>query len=274
MSTLRTIEKQPLEDLLEMGGGFVLDFSNATFAAFFREAAGLEIYDEKYLIYGDSKAKRLRAFWELENDMVVGKVLAQLIELWEYKTPAPTDQQKLKANHCKKIIARLLGNSAGDEDLENKFLRRDLSTVSLNAVPIDPALLPILEARFEEAERCLRTHAPLATIFLCGSVLEGLLLGTARAHPREFNRAANSPRDTTGKVKPYQDWSLAQFIDVACDLGFLTLDVKKFSHSLRDFRNYIHPYQQLTSGFAPDRHTAEICLQVLRAAVAGLSGRR
>ena len=44
-------------------------------------------------------------------------------------------------------------------------------------------------------------------------------------------------------------------------------DVKKFSHALRDFRNYIHPYQQMSIGFQPDEHTARICFQVLKAAL-------
>lgn len=274
MSTLKTIEKQPFEDLLGMASGYVLDFTNATFAAFFREAVGIEIYDQKYLTYGDSKAKRLRAFREIEGDAIVGKVLAELIELWEYKTPTPTEQQKVAVRRCREIVARLLGKQYTREDSEGQFLRRDLSTVSLKKLRIESNLIPILEARFEEASRCLQSNSPLATIFLSGSVLEGLLLGTALANPREFNQAPNSPKDSTGKVKPFQDWSLAQFIDVGCELGFLKLDIKKFGHALRDFRNYIHPYQQMCSGFAPDRHTAEICLQVLRAAVAGLSGER
>jgi hypothetical protein len=75
-------------------------------------------------------------------------------------------------------------------------------------------------------------------------------------------------------VKQFSEWTLAQFIDVACELGYLKLDIKKFGHALRDFRNYIHPYQQMSSRFDPDHHTAEICLQVLRAAIAGLSGNR
>jgi len=36
----------------------------------------------------------------------------------------------------------------------------------------------------------------------------------------------------------------------------------------------IHPFQQMSSRFSPDRHTAAICLQVLKAAIASLSGQR
>ena len=98
--------------------------------------------------------------------------------------------------------------------------------------------------------------------------------GSRLANPQRFNQAPNSPKDMAGKVKPFPEWSLVQFIDVACELGYLKLDVKKFSHALRDFRNYIHPYQQLSSRFAPDQHTARICLQVLKAGIASLGGQR
>lgn len=42
---------------------------------------------------------------------------------------------------------------------------------------------------------------------------------------------------------------------------------------LRDFRNYIHPYEQWSSGFNPDEHTALISWQVLKAAIHDLSGK-
>ena len=76
------------------------------------------------------------------------------------------------------------------------------------------------------------------------------------------------------KVRQFQEWTLANFIDVASDVGILKLDVKKFSHGLRDFRNYIHPYQQMISGFTPDEHTAKVCFQVLKAALASVAGDR
>ncbi|MGZ3819365.1 MAG: hypothetical protein ACXVB6_02150 [Mucilaginibacter sp.] len=37
-----------LESFLEMGGGFVLDFSNYKFSQFIQSRASGEIYDEKY----------------------------------------------------------------------------------------------------------------------------------------------------------------------------------------------------------------------------------
>jgi hypothetical protein len=142
--------------------------------------------------------------------------------------------------------------------------------LSLHSSLVDPSLLPILEERFNEAQLCLE-HSPMATIMLCGSLLEGLLLGIANKRPAEFNRSPQSPKDENGKTKPFKDWGLAQFIDVAHGLGILRLDVKNFGHHLRNFRNYIHPYQQMKEDFHPDRYTAEMCLVVAKAAIHNLN---
>jgi len=77
-------------------------------------------------------------------------------------------------------------------------------------------------------------RAPLAAIFLCGSTLEGILLGIASSRPKEFNQSSVSPKDSLGKVKQFQDWTLNDFIKVARDLDLVGEDVKKFSHALRD----------------------------------------
>jgi hypothetical protein len=273
VSTLKMAEKGCFEDF-GMSSGYVLDFSNRTFAEFFRESVRIDIYNEKYTIGGDSKARRLRAFWEIETDSVVGKALAELLDYWRYKNPQPNEQDKFLVQRAEQIVERLLGQQVQRGNSQEEFLKRQFGELSLKTIQVDAPVLPILESRLSEVMRCLGADAPLAVIFHCGSLLEGLLLGVASANPQQFNQASNSPKDISGKVKQFHNWKLAGFIDVACELGLLKLDVKKFGHSLRDFRNYIHPYEQMSSRFNPDKHTAQICLQVLKAAIASLSRER
>lgn len=268
MSSLKPLEKEQFETLFGMNSGYVLEFSNRTFSKFFAETANVDIYEAKYELNGSSKANRLRTFWEIEGDYVVGKVLAELIDYWTHYHPEASQKDRALADQCRRVAERLLGKPVDAGASEEQFLKKNLQHVSIGNVPMDSNMVPILEGRIQEAQRCIEANAPLAAIFLCGSVLEGLLLGTACINPQTFNQAANSPKDAEGKVRKFPDWSLAQLIDVACEAGFLQLDVKKFSHALRDFRNYIHPFQQLSSQFNPDRHTAEICLQVLKAGIA------
>ena len=72
MASLKQTDILILEKLFEMGGGYVLNFSNTSFQQFIYNVCKLDIYDSKYAVYGDSKAKRLRMFWQVESDKTVG----------------------------------------------------------------------------------------------------------------------------------------------------------------------------------------------------------
>lgn len=158
------------------------------------------------------------------------------------------------------------------QDTEIDFLNKDFNEVSISEIRLDALVTNVLELRVAEIKKCIAANSPLSVIFLCGSTLEGILLGLAILHPRAFNTAVSTPKDyDTNKPKSFPAWSLNNLIDVACETGFLKQDVKKFSHSLRDFRNYIHPYEQMNSGFNPDKHTAVISWQVLKAAIFQIS---
>lgn len=162
-----------------------------------------------------------------------------------------------------------------DKDTVSDFLTQEFSDISITDLPIDGSLTTFLEARIDEIKKCLSAKASLSVIFLAGSTLEGILLGIASKNPATYNQTKSAPKDKdTGKVKSFNDWTLNNFIDASCEIGYLREDVKKFSHALRDFRNYIHPYQQMSIGFHPDENTAKICFQVLKAAIFQIKQKR
>lgn len=85
MSSLSIADKVVLETVLGMSGGYVLDFSNDSFAEFFRDL-NISIYDEeRYPGFGDSKANRLRALWRSGTDEEVATSLRALIDYIEAK---------------------------------------------------------------------------------------------------------------------------------------------------------------------------------------------
>jgi len=132
---------------------------------------------------------------------------------------------------------------------------------------LEPGLGEILESRWKEIQRCLESEAYLASTILMGSLLEGMLLAVIQKHPKEANTAKSAPSDPkTGKIKYFAEWSLSDMINVAHDLGWIDLDVKKFSHSLREFRNLIHPYEQMVNRSFPDKDTSDISWLVVQAA--------
>lgn len=276
MSSLTDIEKRYLEKLLGMQSGYVLDYSDATFSEFFNRHK-IDIHGSRYQTYGTSKAKKMRAFWEREPDALVGIVLSEMLD--SYEADCDLNGRQADASVLEKsrsIIARLSGKPipANAAPTVDDFLHREFTVPNIQKLPIEAQAVPIVEDRLAEARAAMGAGAYLSVIFMCGSVLEAVLLGAAQKEPARFNRASSSPKAADGSVKRFHEWSLAQFIDVACEVGLLKLDVKKFSHGLRDFRNYIHPYEQMVSGFAPDEHTAKVCFQVLKAALASVAGER
>lgn len=280
MAEIKQSEKLMIERILGMDGGYVLNFSNTSFQEFIFNLTKVDIYDTKYEIYGHSKAKRLKVFWQLESNLIVGTVIQELIEYW--KTQKLISNQKIDSSEallvieCEKITNRLLGIKSeevkNDVSTINEFLNREFKEISLYKLNIDSTVTEILNKRLIEINKSIIHDAPLSVIIMCGSVLEGILLGVASSKMREFNQSTASPKNKdTGKVLPFYDWTLSNFIDVAHNIGILGLDVKKYSHSLRDFRNYIHPYQQMSSGFNPDLDTAKISWQVLKAGITDLT---
>ena len=150
---------------------------------------------------------------------------------------------------------------------EEGFLSQEFSNLNLSNLQLDHSITSVLEYRVKEIESCFSSNAPLSVILLAGSTLEGILLGIATRSPRAFNCAKSAPKNKEQKVKQFHEWSLSNFIDVSKEVNLLHHDVHKFSHALRDFRNYIHPFEQMSTGFNPTMHTAKICLQVLKVAI-------
>jgi hypothetical protein len=113
MASFNFMERRNLELYLQMGSGYVLNFSNRTFQEFVFDAVGLDIEDEAVGGYG-SKASRLRHFMKHQSDHVVGKLLRALVDYREsaYDVPEP-----ILATNCRQTADRLL-QSAPIQDAE------------------------------------------------------------------------------------------------------------------------------------------------------------
>jgi hypothetical protein len=113
----------------------------------------------------------------------------------------------------------------------------------------DQRMQAILLARWKECVDCINAGAPLAANVMMGGLLEALLL--ARIH-RETDKskifaAATAPRDRkSGKPLPLQDWTLHNYIGVAHEVKWISHSAKDVGEVLMDYRNYIHPYKELS----------------------------
>ena len=75
MSNIRQIDMMFLNDIFEMNSGYVLNFSDKTFAQFFAEELNIDINDLVYAQTGNSKGKRLRSFLQIVDKPTVVKTL-------------------------------------------------------------------------------------------------------------------------------------------------------------------------------------------------------
>ena len=200
MANLSTSEQLVLEKIFQMESGYVLDFSNWTMRSFFDNDLGVDIYDEKYNYASGSKANRMRGFWQVADNSLVGRSILKLIEYIESQISVGNLKREEFPQHlmnkAKEIGNRLLAGSVTppEELTEEAFLGKEFEEVSIDSLGMDEALTKVLQQRLDEIKRCLNTNAPLATIFLCGSTLEGVLLGVATNYPQKFNEAKASPK--------------------------------------------------------------------------------
>jgi len=85
ISSIRSIDLRFVDDLVDFvrGPGFVLDFSDTSFADFFALELKVNIDDPKYAANGGSKGKRLRYFLQNCDDATA---VSALTALWEYRS--------------------------------------------------------------------------------------------------------------------------------------------------------------------------------------------
>lgn len=135
------------------------------------------------------------------------------------------------------------------------------SIPDFNKITANPKLDKILEERWKEAILCAENGAYMASATMLGSILEGLLHIMAIKAPEQVGRS----KAAGGKT--FDELSLDKLINVGHELGWIRDDRKEFGGAVRDYRNLIHPREQMKKGIFPDKHTVSISIAVVRAAI-------
>ncbi len=164
MNSLSFLDKQRLEDLFGMSSGYVLNFKDRPFGDrpfgyFFIDIVNVDIHSEKYQSSGTSKANKLREFWKLESDYMVGKVIIALVEYAE--TYAEGTADRVLVEQCKEIGNRLLAGNVNIDSLKEtvvifdaKHLDEQLRRIE-QSVDSDPSLA--IGTAKELIETCCKT---------------------------------------------------------------------------------------------------------------------
>ena len=117
MSSLKAADFAVLDRLIDFirGRGYVLDFSDRSFAEFFASELDIDIDDPRFSPNGGSKGKRLRAFLEQADDAAATRILRGL---WERRRQhldsiGATDPVAGAGRKFEALIARLGDGSGG-----------------------------------------------------------------------------------------------------------------------------------------------------------------
>lgn len=190
---------------------------------------------------------------------------SKLQELIEF-----TDRATTRAKYyvlLKEIRASLatLRNSL----VSGKIVPRTISVDSppdFSKIVGDAKMKQILIRRWEECCKCIAGDAALAATVMMGGLLEALFLARVNAVADKSSIFSNpkAPRDKQGKTLPLQEWTLKYYIDVAEELGWITVSAKDVSAVIRDYRNYVHPYKEYSHNVSVAKDDAVLFWEIAK----------
>jgi hypothetical protein len=124
-----------------------------------------------------------------------------------------------------------------------------------------------LTITWDEAVKCFGAGAYLAAMIMLGSLLEAVLLLAFQRNRETIKSAGVAFADNKNQEKPIEKWSLGEMIQAAAKLGWTTQKLTSFAHSLREYRNYVHPELRHRLSELPKSHECLIGSLVVTGAV-------
>lgn len=162
-------------------------------------------------------------------------------------------QANVLVTYLNRAIARLEAELAV-EKAQPVIQRREFSFIS------DPSLRKIVERDYVEIQRAFVAECWKACVVLAGGAIEAMLVNVLTQDRAAATNASKTPkRDSSDPTR----WGLSDLIAVAIELRKITAGAEKLSHSVREFRNLIHPTSELRSSLVAGQEEARIAIEVL-----------
>lgn len=198
------------------------------------------------------------------NGPQIDEIDAGYTELFAYSNKATSRKKYLEQfKGIRHKLHNLQLGLLGSKNVEENFTDSQLDFSSLvNSIEMKA----ILESRLDEISKCLHAKAPLAATVMIGGLLEALFL--ARANKLDDKsllfKAVGAPKDKVSKKPlPLDKWTLSSYIEVGAELGWIRKPAKEVGVVLRDYRNFIHPERERSTGFTIGNEDAEMFWQIL-----------
>jgi len=122
----------------------------------------------------------------------------------------------------------------------------------------DNELRKIIERDYMEIQRAFIAQCWKSVIIMCGSAMETILLDLLKQDEENAKSSQKAPEENN-----LEKWPLNDLIEVAIDLNLVTEGIAKLSHPVREYRNIIHPGNEIRNKIDFDKEEARIAIEVL-----------
>ena len=207
------LSSKTLEELrIIINGDGTPDYrSGPKLVTFFNELGFNDCYGQGFpsrWLYTDDKLKKINGTPELDkcikNAFAVVNFIGRIEELDKLishfnqylafdKWQVVRDNDEITFKKLDKVIVE---PDKPNADIDEATFLKMTFDVDVKSLGLDQNVTEVIKERLAEVEICIRNEAPLASIFLIGSIMEGILLGVALTYPQQFNQARCAPRDS------------------------------------------------------------------------------
>jgi hypothetical protein len=165
--------------------------------------------------------------------------------------PGKADLAKLRG-YLASALVRLETELETAEDTAPVTEHRDFTFIS------DRSLRTILEHDYQEIQRAFLVQCFKSVIILSGGAIEAILLDLLQKTSANAFAAKSAP----SKKPDLDSWVLNDLIKVAVECTLVTEGVERLSHSIRGYRNLIHPGNQIRNKLVIGTEEARIAIEV------------
>jgi hypothetical protein len=121
-----------------------------------------------------------------------------------------------------------------------------------------PAIRNIVERDFLEIQKAFVSGCWKSVIILTGGVIEAILLDQLHQNASSAIKSVKAP-----KGKEISEWGLVHLILVSVDIKLVPPGLDKLSHSIREYRDLVHPTVEVRSALKVNPEEARIAIEVL-----------
>lgn len=239
---IRSMDMPIIDKVFAMENGWVLNFSNRTFAEFFHEELGVDIDHSYWAVQGDSKAKRLRYYLRQADRQTA---LETLNALWEYREASTVTENYPELEDAMrtaffKIIERLKGEppmpvvptTVSPEPRNDETIASDLADHLLKVTKLAPQKRGYAFEKFLKDVFNAYGLSARAPFCLVGEQIDGSFVlddNTYLLEAKWTNAKVDAAalRAFNAKVEDKATWSRGLFVSHS---GFTTEGLRAFGH--------------------------------------------